>query len=70
MGSLAVWHWAHGAELVPAAGTLPGCLKLWGDSRVLALGQGDIDLQWFCTPSQELNLCHHPTAACSSWSHG
>lgn len=27
--SLAVRCWTHRVELVTAAGTLPGCLKLW-----------------------------------------
>lgn len=38
MGSLAVWHRTCRAELVPTAGTLPGCLMLWGASRGWVLG--------------------------------
>lgn len=40
-GGLSVWHWSHGTELVPAPGTLPGCLKLWGPGRGPTLGRGD-----------------------------
>lgn len=38
MGGLAVRHWTRGAELVPAAGMLPGCLKLWGVGGECLLG--------------------------------
>lgn len=41
MGSLAVQCLIRGAELVPTAGTLPCCLKLWGAGGGSTLGQGD-----------------------------
>ena len=41
MGGLAIQHWTHGAELVLAAGMLPGCLKLWGAGQGSALGRRD-----------------------------
>lgn len=41
MGSLSVWHRTCRAELVPTAGTLPGCLVLWGTGRGWVLGWGD-----------------------------
>lgn len=37
MGGLAVQHWTHGAELVPTAGTLPGCLKSGPSADTLQL---------------------------------